>query len=52
MWLINWFAPFGDSRMMKRMLVHLFPKREIRWLYDLGSEKGKRIMRFPALSKQ
>lgn len=52
MWLINWFAPFGDSRMMKRMLVHLFPKREIRWLYHLGSEKGKRIMRFPALSKQ
>ncbi|WP_274585816.1 toxin-activating lysine-acyltransferase [Neisseria leonii] len=52
MWFINWFAPFGDSRIMKRILVHLFPEREIGWLYHRGSEKGKRIMKFQGLPKR
>lgn len=53
MWFINWFAPFGDSRMMKRMLAHhLFPECEGWALYHRGSEKGKRIMRFQGMSKR
>lgn len=46
MWFIHWFAPFGDSRIMKNALSQLFPNQKAYSLYHRGNETGKRIMRF------
>lgn len=46
MWFIDRFAPFGDSRIMKKALSQLFPNQQAYSLYHRGSEVGKRIMKF------
>lgn len=46
MWFINWFAPFGHSRLIKNITVQLFPHQCMRSLHHRGDERGMRIMLF------
>lgn len=52
MWLINWFAPFGDSRLAKHILLKqflhspLFKDKTFCYLHHRGGERCRRILCF------
>lgn len=47
MWLINWFAPFGQSALIKHLIEkHLFPEQCFRALYHKGAIRGLKVMTF------
>ena len=47
LWLINWFAPFGNSKLIKFITgTYLFPTQCGRSLYHKGDVHGLRIMTF------
>jgi len=46
-WLINWFAPLGNSALMKRLIEkYLFPEQCFRALYHKGNIRGLKVMTF------
>jgi cytolysin-activating lysine-acyltransferase len=47
MWIIDWIAPFGHTRMMHALLMkQLLASRCMRSLYHRGAERGVRIKSF------
>jgi cytolysin-activating lysine-acyltransferase len=47
LWLLDWVAPFGHTRIMRRLLRNqLFAERYGRYLYHRGDERGLRIKTF------
>jgi len=47
LWIIDWFAPFGHSNIIKNAVVQqLFPLSYMKSLYHRGKEKGLRVMHF------
>lgn len=47
LWLRDWIAPFGDVRVMRRLVgAVLFPEHCFRSLYHRGAQRGKRVMNF------
>ncbi|WP_333668876.1 toxin-activating lysine-acyltransferase [Acinetobacter guillouiae] len=47
MWLINWFAPFSQSALIKGLIEkHLFPEQCFRALYHKGDIRGPKVMTF------
>ena len=47
MWLINWFAPLGQSALIKRLIEkNLFPEQCFRALYHKGAVRGLKVMTF------
>lgn len=47
MWILEWVAPFGHTRVMTRLLEQqLFASRCARSLYHRGDERGARVMTF------
>jgi cytolysin-activating lysine-acyltransferase len=51
MWILDWVAPFGHSRMMRHILErHLFPTWQARALYHRGNERGLRIKTFHGMA--
>ncbi|WP_343583466.1 toxin-activating lysine-acyltransferase [Herbaspirillum sp.] len=44
MWVLDWVAPFGHSRLMSRLIRgRLFARCQLRSLYHKGSDSGLRI---------
>lgn len=51
MWILDWIAPFGHSRKMKRLLERdLFPQRWMRYLHHRGNQRGLRIKTFEGIA--
>lgn len=51
MWILDWVAPFGHTKTMKRLLSqHLFANLSMRSLYHRGSGKGLRVMTFHGMA--
>ena len=47
MWVLDWVAPFGHSRLLSQMLEHqLFATRWMRALYHRGNERGLKVKTF------
>lgn len=47
LWIIDWFAPFGHSKMMSKIVVgELFPLVCMRSLYHRGKETGLKVKKF------
>lgn len=47
MWLIHWFAPHGQSKLLKRIVEnYLFPEQCFRALYHRGDNHGLKVMNF------
>lgn len=47
LWIIDWFSPFGRSKMIKNLIAQqLFPKSGMRSLYHRGRETGLKVMSF------
>ena len=47
LWIIDWFAPFGHSKLMSNIfLTELFPLDCMRSLYHRGKERGLKIKSF------
>jgi cytolysin-activating lysine-acyltransferase len=51
MWIVDWVAPFGHTRLMSRFLAQrLFPGRWARALYHRGDERGLRVLTFRGIA--
>jgi cytolysin-activating lysine-acyltransferase len=51
MWILDWVAPFGHSRVMSRLLERqLFAKNWFRTLYHRGDERGLKIKTFRGIA--
>lgn len=51
-WLINWFAPLGDSQIVKQLVESkLFENQIFRALYHKGDSRGLKVMTFKGKSK-
>ena len=47
MWVLDWVAPFGHTKVISRLLVqHLFTNRWMRALYHRGNDRGLRVKTF------
>ncbi|MBV8042330.1 toxin-activating lysine-acyltransferase [Pluralibacter sp.] len=47
MWVIDWIAPFGDTRQMAQLVLNeLFPDSCFRSLWHHGADRGMRVKRF------
>lgn len=47
MWVIDWVAPFGDTRSMAKLVLNeLFPDCGFRALWHRGADRGMRVKRF------
>lgn len=45
-WIVDWFAPFGHSRHLRRVMVELCIGHMFRTLYHRGDERGLRVLTF------
>lgn len=51
MWILDWVAPFGHTKIMKQLLSqHLFANLSMRSLYHRGKSKGLRVMTFHGMA--
>jgi len=51
MWILDWVAPFGHTRVMRRLLERqLFANRCARALYHRGDERGLKIKTFRGMA--
>jgi len=46
MWILDWIAPFGHTRMARHLVARLFPTRQARALYHRGNTRGLRVLNF------
>ncbi|MEX0447633.1 toxin-activating lysine-acyltransferase [Xenorhabdus sp. SGI246] len=47
LWIVDWVAPFGHSRVMADLIKHdIFPYQCVRALYHKGSARGAQVRRF------
>ncbi|MCL1861381.1 MAG: toxin-activating lysine-acyltransferase [Proteobacteria bacterium] len=45
-WILDWVAPFGHTRIASRLISRLFATRCVRSLYHRGNTRGMRVMNF------
>ena len=51
LWILDWVAPFGHTRQLKRLLSHrLFPGQTAHALNHRGNRTGLRIMHFHGIA--
>ncbi len=51
MWILDWVAPFGHTKMISRLLARtLFAKLWMRTLYHRGRDRGLRIITFHGIA--
>lgn len=51
MWILDWVAPFGHTRVMSRVLAtRLFPSGLARALYHRGDTRGLRVLTFRGIA--
>lgn len=50
MWILDWVAPFGHTRAMRRVIQHLFASRCMRALYHRGENRGLRVKSFRGIA--
>jgi len=48
-WLLDWVAPFGHTRMLRHLVAQLFSDRCLRALQHRGDERGLRVMEFKGI---
>ncbi|MEX3956600.1 toxin-activating lysine-acyltransferase [Trinickia sp. EG282A] len=49
-WILDWVAPFGHTRILRRLVARLFADRCLRSLYHRGDERGLRVMEFNGIA--
>ena len=49
-WLLDWVAPFGHTRIARHLVARLFSDRCVRSLYHRGDERGLRVMEFRGIA--
>ncbi|MCL2162441.1 MAG: toxin-activating lysine-acyltransferase [Betaproteobacteria bacterium] len=45
-WILDWIAPFGHTRISRSLMARLFPTTCARSLYHRGETRGLRVMEF------
>ncbi len=50
MWVLDWVAPFGHTRVARQLLTRLFPTQNARALYHRGDTRGLRVLQLRGIA--